>query len=117
MLRHLVILWQTWDKPWYGKTPSRVQNFATGPGNLELAERKFLPVPGAIVAEVHRVGPVGLFQEPQRPRGSHHEARRVGSDMRGTFRHWPWPSPANVLRSPMVISAAQTWGSAVNSVG
>ena len=80
MVLLLMIFGKIWGKPWYGENARLVQGFATGPGNVELAGGAFLPVPGSITPEIHPVTLVSLFEKPERPRGGHHEAKRVGPD-------------------------------------
>jgi hypothetical protein len=45
-----------------------------------LAGGALLPVPGSITPEIHRRTLVGLCEAPARPRGGHHQAKRVGPD-------------------------------------
>src|SRR5215831_14868846 len=80
MVLLLMIFGKIWGKPWYGGNARLVQGFATGPGNVELAGGAFLPVPGSITLEIHPVTLVRLFEKPERPRGGHHETKRVGRD-------------------------------------
>jgi hypothetical protein len=80
MVLLLMIFGKIWGKPWYGEHARLVQGFATGPGKVELAGGAFLPVPGSITPEIHPVTLVSLFEKPERPRGGHHEAKRVGPD-------------------------------------
>src|SRR5918994_3280214 len=67
-------------EPWYGENTGLLQGFATGPGDVELARGALLPVPGAMATEVRSRGLVHLCEEPQCPRGSHDEAKRIGPD-------------------------------------
>jgi hypothetical protein len=80
MVLLLMIFGKIWGKPWYGENARLAQRFATGPGNVELAGGALLPVPGSITPEIHPVTLVRLVEKPERPRGGHHEAKRIGPD-------------------------------------
>src|SRR5918995_5604516 len=80
MVLLLMIFGEIWGKPWYGENARLKKGFATGPGNVELAGGALLPVPRSITPEIHRRTLVGLCEEPERPRGGHHKAKRVGPD-------------------------------------
>jgi hypothetical protein len=80
MVLLLMIFGQIWGKPWSGENARLVPDFATGPGPVELAGGACLPVPGSITPAIHPVTLVSLFATPERPRGGHPEAKRVGPD-------------------------------------